>query len=327
MVTIAVTGIASNSARTVVPRLLSEPGIDKIVGIDIRQPDYFHSEKIEFHKADVRDLEGLKKAFGHIDVLLHLAFIVQDNVPDRRAIDAINIDGSKNAFQAALACGAKKIIHLSSTSTYGLVPGLPPLLTEESPRRGIENTNFYYPYTKARVEDYLDAFEKEHPQISITRFRPNVIMGPNFAAVSTSLGLFVDPLVKKKTGFTFKPLNADSMLLQLTHEEDLAEAIVMAIKQDLPGIFNITAQPLDHAEFLRRRGIKVRIISWGLLDTVLAVGGIFSKSLKLLKGWTLGIKYQIIGSSEKLVSKGFTFKYPTTESIILDVLKRNYGME
>jgi hypothetical protein len=34
-----------------------------------------------------------------------------------------------------------------------------------------------------------------------------------------------------------------------------------------------------------------------------------------------------VGSSEKLESKGFKFKYPTTESIVLDVLKRNYGMD
>jgi NAD dependent epimerase/dehydratase family enzyme len=141
------------------------------------------------------------------------------------------------------------------------------------------------------------------------------------------LGIFLNPLLKGKTAWTFQPLNADRMLLQLTHEEDLAEAIVMAIKQDLSGAFNIAAQPIDHAEFLRRRGLKVRILSWGIADFGIAVGGVFSQRVRLLKGWTLGMKYQIVVSSEKLQSKGFTFKYPTTESIILDVLKRNYRME
>jgi UDP-glucose 4-epimerase len=327
MVTIAITGLASNLARTVVPRLLSESSVEKIVGVDLRNPDYFHSEKIEFHRADVRDLEGLKKAFGRIDILLHLAFIVSNNVPNRPAIDAINIEGSKNAFQAALAGGARKIIHLSSVAAYGLLPGVPPLITEETPRRGEQNTNFYYPYTKALVEEYLDTFEKEHPQICITRFRPHIILGPNFAAATTNLGVFINPLLKGKSAWTFKPLNADSMLLQLTHEEDLAEAIVMAIKQDLPGAFNIAAQPINHADFLRRRGLKVRILSWGVADFGIAVGGLFSQRVRLLKGWTLGIKYQIVVSSEKLQSKGFTFKYPTTESIVLDVLKRNYGKQ
>ena len=117
------------------------------------------------------------------------------------------------------------------------------------------------------------------------------------------------------------------MLLQLTHEEDLAEAIVMAIDQNLPGAYNITANPLDHADFLHRRGLKARVIPWGLLDSIIAITGLFSRKIRLLKGWITGIKYQIVGTSEKIVSAGFKFKYPTSESIVVDVLKRNYKID
>ncbi len=321
MVTIAITGIASTLARAVVPRLLSQPTVEKIVGVDIRKPDYFPSEKVDFHQADVRDFEGLKKAIGKIDILIHMAFIVIDNVPDRKTIDIINISGSKNAFHAALAGGARKIIHLSSVASYGMSPDTPPLITEETPLRGEQNTKFYYPYTKALVEGYLNAFEKENPQICITRFRPHVIAGPQFATHTSNLGIILNPLRKGGTGWTFKPKNADHMLLQLTHEEDLAAAITLAIQQDLPGAFNIASLPVDHADFMRQRGLKIRQIPWGAADFGIALGSIFSKRVRQLKVWASGIKYQIVVSSEKIKSKGFNFKYPTTEGIVEDVLK------
>ncbi len=321
MVSIAITGVASTLARTVVPRLLSEPAIEKIVGVDIRRPDYFQSERLEFHQADVRDIEALKKAFGHIDILLHLAFIVIGNVPDRKTIDTINISGSKNAFQAAVSGGARKIIHLSSVAAYGMSPDTPPLITEETPLRGAQNTKFYYPYTKALVEGYLNAFEKENPQICVTRFRPHVIAGPQFATHTTNLRIILNPLRKGGTGWTFKPKNADHMLLQLTHEVDLGEAIALAVLQDLPGAFNIASVPTDHAGFMRQRGLKVRQIPWGAADFGIALGSVFSKRVRQLKAWASGIKYQIVVSSDKLKSAGFTFRYPTTEAIIEDALK------
>ncbi len=321
MVIIAITGIASTLARAVVPRLLSEASVEKIVGVDIRKPDYFSSDKLEFHQADVRDFEGLKRAIGKIDILLHLAFIVFENVPDRQTIDAINIGGSKNAFQAALAGGARKIIHLSSVAAYGLSTETSSLITEEEPLRGAQNNEFYYPYTKAMVEGYLNAFEKENPQICVTRFRPHVIAGPQFASHTGNLGIILNPLRKGKTGWTITPKHADRLLLQLTHEEDLAEAILLAVKQDLPGAFNIASLPLDHAGFMRQKGLKVHRIPWGVVGFAVGLGGLFSKRVRQLKSWATGIKYLKVMSSEKLKSQGFRFKYPTSDAIIEDALK------
>jgi UDP-glucose 4-epimerase len=321
MVKIAITGIASTLARAVVPHLLADANIEMIIGVDIRQPDYFKSEKYEFHQVDVRDLEGLKRAFGKIDVLLHLAFIVVDNIPDCQTIDAININGSKNAFQAAVAGGARKIIHLSSVAAYGMSLETPPLITEETPLRGGQDTGFYYSYTKAIVEQYLDQFVKDHPQVCITRFRPHVIQGPQFASHTTNFGIVLDPLRKGGNARTLKLRNGERVLLQLTHEDDLAEAIALAIRRDLPGAFNIASSPLDHINFLRQRGLKVSEIPIGLLKFGIAVGSVFSKRVREKKAWVSGIQHQIVVSSAKLQSVGFTFKYPTTESCVEDILK------
>ena len=317
---IAITGIASTLARAIVPRLLSEPAIEKIIGVDIRKPEYLQSEKIEFWQVDVRNIEALKKAFERIDILLHLAFIVIDNIPDRATIDAINITGSMNVFQAAVTGGARKIIHLSSVAAYGMFPDTPPQLVENDPLRGGQNVNFYYPYAKAIVEEYLNTFEEQHPTVCVTRFRPHVIAGPKFAAYTNNLNIILNPLRKRHIAWMFKPKNADSMLLQFTHEEDLAEAIMMAIRQDLPGAFNIASMPIDHAKFLNQRGVKVRWIPWCIADFGIACGSLFSRRLRQLRAWIVGIKYQIIVSSNKLKSRGFSFKFPTTDAIIDDLL-------
>ncbi|MFL6650152.1 MAG: SDR family oxidoreductase [Sulfurifustaceae bacterium] len=81
----------------------------------------FPAERVE---GDVTDLESLTRAIPrNVDVVFHLAG--DTNMWSRRNAeqDRINIDGTRNAVTAALGAGAKRFVHTSSISAYGIHEG------------------------------------------------------------------------------------------------------------------------------------------------------------------------------------------------------------
>ncbi|MDD1777219.1 MAG: NAD-dependent epimerase/dehydratase family protein [Candidatus Helarchaeota archaeon] len=311
---VAVTGINSGLGRTLVPKLQRESLIEKIIGIDIS--DYAGApEKIEFFKVDVRDREGLERALRSTEVLVHLAFIVNPKkLPKLKTIYDINVNGSKSVFQAAAADSVKKIIHLSSQSVYGHLKECPPVVSEEAPRLGIKTTNFYYAHTKALVEEYLDEFEKLHPDIAVIRFRPPIIVGPHFIQ---KRGLFTAK--NKKRIFSISPEGpGNSTSLQFIHEEDLTDILITAIKRDLHGAYNVSGDLLqDYSEFMKQEyGVKITKIPRVLAKLAVRLGRIWPKLR-----WAQAILYNSLLDTDKIEHDlGWKPKY-TTEACIREINK------
>lgn len=319
MLRIGITGISSTLAQTIVPLLLADPEVEEVVGVDIRPPSGLESSKLKFYPLDVRD-SGLPEIFAGLDAVIHLAFIVVENIPDLQTIFDVNINGSQNVFEAAVAAGVPKIIHMSSVAAYGMTPEVPPVVTEETPLRGAQTTAFYYAYTKGVVEDNLNTFEQAHPQVCVTRFRPQIITGPHFLSRTTNLEIFLRPL-RAKTARMLKPQNMDRPLLQLCHEEDVATAVSFAIHRNLAGAFNLAATPLDLIEYCQRRGIKLRLLPVRLAIISLNVARVFSKRARVARTWLEGARYMYVASTDKIRAQGFSFQYPTTEDCIEEALQ------
>ena len=89
---------------------------------------------------------------------------------------SVRVGGSKNAFNAAAAAGVKTVVYSSSVAAYGVLPGHPRPITEQTPRR--LQDSFPYAAAKYRVEEFLDGFEKEHPDVAVARLRPSILIGP-----------------------------------------------------------------------------------------------------------------------------------------------------
>ena len=65
----------------------------------------------------------------------------------------MNLVGSRNVFEAAVAAGAKRLVYASSVAAYGFHRENPQPLTEEVPARG--TAAHYYSAQKAEVEALL----------------------------------------------------------------------------------------------------------------------------------------------------------------------------
>ncbi|MHA1130736.1 MAG: NAD-dependent epimerase/dehydratase family protein [Candidatus Helarchaeota archaeon] len=306
---VAITGICSGLGRALIPKLQRDTDITKIIGIDIAEYNG-NPEKVEFYKVDVRDFEGIMRALQGVDTLIHLAYIViPKKLPPLKVIYDINVNGSKTVFRAAIKKRIKKIILLSSQSVYGHVKGCPRVVKEDAPRLGIKTINFYYSHTKALVEEYLDRIEESYPDITVVRFRPPIIAGANFLP---NLSMIAPG--KGKARF-FPAIGNRKLALQLIHQDDLTEALIIAIKQDVQGAFNVASNILpDLASFIEEEyKIKVRRIPIPrfLVRIAISFGRMWVKFQ-----WLQAILYNSLLNTEKIQERlGWKAKCSTEDCI------------
>jgi nucleoside-diphosphate-sugar epimerase len=123
--TVAVTGPTGTFGFGLIPVLQGDDRVRRIVGIARRafDPAAYGWTKMEYQRGDVRDPDALRDAFGHADVVVHLAFLVT-GAASSEAIRSVNLDGTLNAFRAAAAAGVRRFVYASSVAAYGLVPPL-----------------------------------------------------------------------------------------------------------------------------------------------------------------------------------------------------------
>ena len=119
-----------------------------------------HSDSRSFHliKGDVRNLEDVKKAVRDVDVVFHLAAIV--NVPlsieNPSLVNHVNIQGTVNLLEASLKENIQQFIYVSTCAVYGEARYLP--INEEHPVMPLSP----YGISKFTAEHYCKIFHKIH---------------------------------------------------------------------------------------------------------------------------------------------------------------------
>ncbi len=300
--TIVVTGISGYFGQVLLPYLEQDAEVGRVIGIDRRPLENdVAGSKLIFHRFDIRD-ERVEDALTGADVLVHLAFVLMRRPGDGEEIDEINIEGTRAVCQAAVRQGVRKLIFSSSVVAYGLHADNPIPLIEESPLR--PNPDLYYGRAKAAIEDYLDVFEAEHPEMVVTRLRPCTVVGPR--ADPAQMVSLVSPTAVLVRG-------ADPPY-QLLHEDDLARALHLVIQQDAPGIYNVTSdEPRTLRELVRSRGGRVislpysvvRGLMWLMWRTGLSV---------FAPEWADLSRYPLVASNERMKGLGWVTRHDTAET-------------
>lgn len=86
---------------------------------------------------DITDAGSLARTMPRgVDTVFHVAGDLSVWRGHRARQDAINIDGTRNVVAAALAAGARRFVHTSSISAYGLFQGA---IDESAPMRGAQS--------------------------------------------------------------------------------------------------------------------------------------------------------------------------------------------
>lgn len=300
---IAITGISGYFGRVLLPLLEQDDTVERVIGIDCRPLSARLPEKVQLHLKDVRD-PTVEKLLQGTDVLIHMAFVLMRPPGVRqKEIEERNIQDALAIFKAAARQGVRKIIFTSSVVAYGLHPDNPVPLTEESPLR--PNAGLYYGRAKAAIEQYLDKFEKEHPEIVVTRLRPCTVVGPR--ADPAQMASLVNP--------TTILVRGANPLYQLVYEDDLARALYLAVQKDLPGAYNVAGDaPLTLRELAELRGGRIITLPYLVVRALMGAIWRIGRS-PFAPEWTDLLRYPLVASNEKLKGLGWAPQYTTAGAL------------
>lgn len=242
--TVAVIGPTGEIGKPFVTALEKRPEVERIVGMARRpfDPGAYGWEKVEYRRGDILDRDAVDALVAGADVVVHLAFII---VAGRGKSREINLDGSRNVFEAAVAAGARRLVYTSSVAAYGFHPDAPELLTEDVPARGTER----HPYSaqKAEVEAELEtALAGSSTEAYV--FRPCIVAGPEAPLMIESIPLI--SLRRRLPGLARAALGRLPLLrpvlpdpgvpFQLVHHDDVATALCSAVVgAGPPGVYNL----------------------------------------------------------------------------------------
>jgi nucleoside-diphosphate-sugar epimerase len=300
---IAVTGISGLVGQTLLPYLETDPNVSQVVGLDRRPlPSAATNNKLQFHQMDVRAPQ-VENLLGGVDVLVHLAFVLlRPRQQSKDEVDSINIQGTQTLCEAAARQGVCKLIILSSIMAYGLHRDNPIPLTEDMPLRS--NPNNFYSRAKGTNARFLDRFTQEHPAMVVTRLRPCTIVGPHAPPEQMA----------SLTGDTALVVRGAEPPYQLLHEEDMAQAVYLVIRQDAPGIYNVAG---DDPQPLRRlaetHGVKVMALPFAIVRSLMGLTWWLGQSPMGPEFADLA-RYPAVVSTSKLKALGWQPRYTTPQA-------------
>jgi nucleoside-diphosphate-sugar epimerase len=230
--------------RAVVAALERSRDVGEILGMARRpfDPNEHGWTKVTYRRGDVLDRRKVNDLVEGVDVVIHLAFMIMGSA---RASRRVNLDGSRNVFEAAATNGVKRLVYASSVAAYGFHKDNPQPLTEDVPARG--TSGHYYSAQKAEVEALLaDALYGSRTQAYV--FRPCIVAGPQapllldslpYTQISERLPGPVLSLLQNVP--VLRPVLPDpGVPFQLVHHDDVAAAIRAAtLGRGRPGIYNL----------------------------------------------------------------------------------------
>ncbi len=242
--TVAVTGPTGEIGVAVVRALERARAVGRIVGMARRpfDPAAHGWRKTEYRQGDVLDRAAVDRLVAGADVVVHLAFII---IGGRAESRRINLEGSRNVFEAAVAAGARRLVYTSSVAAYGFHADNPELLTEDVPPRGTDR----HPYSEQKAEvEALLALTLAGTRTDAYVLRPCIVAGPDAQILVERMPAVA--LAQRLPGPVRSLLDAMPILspvmldpgtrFQLVHHDDVATAVRAAVLgRGAPGVYNI----------------------------------------------------------------------------------------
>jgi nucleoside-diphosphate-sugar epimerase len=171
MNTILITGGNGFVGRHVISALQDRGDRVRVLALPGEDVGWLRERGVAVYHGDIRAAESLTQPVRGADAVLHLAAMmdVWRPIEDYRAV---NVTGTENVCRAALAADVRRLVHMSSSSVYGVALGRPadegfPLAPFPDP----------YPITKAEGDKLVQRMitEDHLPAVII---RPDQIFGP-----------------------------------------------------------------------------------------------------------------------------------------------------
>jgi UDP-glucose 4-epimerase len=187
--------------------------------------------RLRIIEGTINDVDLLNETMQGVDYVFHLAALwLFECVHDPRAAVKVNIEGTFNVIEAAVAAGVKKVVYSSSASVYGDAVATP--MTEEHPF----NNRTFYGATKIAGEQMFRALNEQHG-LDYVGLRYMNVYGPRMDDRGTYVSVIVKVLEKIAAGEQPVIFGDGSQAYDFVHVEDVARSNIAALEADATDAF------------------------------------------------------------------------------------------
>lgn len=320
---VLVTGVARQLAGRFVRRVVRDPDVDRVVGVDAVPPEH-PLGGAEFVRADIRQpVMGRVLAEHGVDTVVHMdvSAAAPPGGGGRAAAKETNVIGTMQLLGACQRSPAvRRLVVRSSTVVYGSAPRDPAVFTEATPPKSLPGGGFAKDV--AEVEGYVRGFARRRPDVAVCVLRFASILGPGAdSPLSQYLSLPVLPTV----------LGYDPRL-QFVHEDDVLDVLAIAAAEPRrgtlnSGTFNIAGDGvLTLSQCARRLGrptlpLLPPAVTWaGTALRTLGVSDVSPEQIRLL---THG---RVVSTVQMRETLGFEPAHTTAEAFAAFVRRRGPGL-
>ncbi len=261
---VLVTGAAGYIGGLVVRELAGRRAeLSALVALDVREPPpSARVEGVTYVNLSVCDAALERVVAEHaVDTVVHLASILKP--PAGKGDDfayQVDVEGTRNVLAACVKHGVKKLVVTTSGAAYGYHADSPAWLAETDPIRG--NEEIAYSRHKRLIENDLESYRQQHPELAQLVFRPGTVIG---AGVSTP----VTELFEKRA--MIGVLGSDSPFVFIW-DQDVVRCIVRGVFGPQTGIYNLAGDgALSPQEIAARLGKRYVPLPASLIAGALAL--------------------------------------------------------
>jgi nucleoside-diphosphate-sugar epimerase len=252
--------------------------------------------RVRFVRADVRDCGAVLEAARNQDCVVHAAAALPIQ-QSKRAIYSVNVGGTRNVLEAALAHRARRVVYVSSTAVYGVPKQVPE--TERAPLDPIG----YYGRSKLAAEKLCAAYARRG--VSLNVLRPKTFLGPERLGV---FEVWFEAIYRGRRVFL---LGSGHNRYQLLAVSDVCDAILAACTSAVDGeVFNVGASEFgtwrsDLGYVIERAGSRARITGLPVRSSQWILAAMEALHLSPIAAWhykTLPVdSYVAIEKAERLL--------------------------
>lgn len=225
---VLIPGITGQLGRLVAQQL--DDAGHEVIGID-RRPWYGAPKRVQIYQVDIRK-RGAEDVFRkhRPEAVVHMATVTHVfNKSDDRY--RINLGGTRAVFDHSVKYGVRQVIFVGRHTFYGAGADSPLYHTEDEPP--IASSPFPELADLVAADLYAGSALWRFPDLTTAVLRICYTLGPSKHG---TLATFLDP-PRVPVVLGYDPL------FQFMHEDDVANAIRLALEKKIRGVFNVAGPP------------------------------------------------------------------------------------
>lgn len=309
--TVLVTGAARRLGGRLVRRLVREPDVDRVIGVDVKAPGD-ELEGAEFVLADIRHPAVGRLLIEHaVDTVIHMDVTGMPLAPrgSRASVKEANVIGTMQLLGACQQAPlVQRLVVKSSTNVYGSDSRDPAVFGETTPAKSLPGGGFAK--DTVEVEGYVRGFARRRPDVAVCVLRFANILGPG--ADTPLAEYFSLPVLPTVLGYDPR--------LQVVHEDDVLDVMLLAAGEPRrgsinSGTFNIAGEGVlllsQAARRLGRPTVPVLLPAVTWVGSALRTAGMTDFSREQIRLLTHG---RVVETGQMRELLGFTPRYSTADA-------------